>query len=107
MNLSHFLELTSCIAKWWPKLAPIFAEVLLDPKISTIVKSSVVLSLGKVSHYMEESSEHFIGIKNILLELSGYENNHVSEIACYSLANVALVHQSLVCFEDLFWLRPF
>lgn len=57
-----------------------------------------MLNLGKVAFYMNESNPYFQAIKDILFELSTFENILVSEPACYSLVNVALAHPNLVSF---------
>lgn len=82
--------------KWWPKLSTIFAESLTSPRIASIVKASVMLNLGKVAYYMNESNPYYQSIKDILFELSSFDNILVSEPACYSLVNVALGHPELV-----------
>ena len=58
-----------------------------------------MLNLGKVTAYMEESSPYFQSIKNILFELSSYDNILVSEPACYALVNTSLIHKDLVCID--------
>ena len=89
------LLLRASINTWWPRLSSIFAEALVDPQVASIVKASVILNLGKASYYMKESDPYFATIRDILWELSGYENIVVSEPASYALANMALGHSNM------------
>lgn len=80
---------------WWEKLNKLFADVLVNPKYAAIVKSSAILTLGKLGFYMDSSNPFYNSIKNLLFELSKHDNILVSEpatYACFSYLQSILIH---------------
>ncbi|KAL6076253.1 C3H1-type domain-containing protein [Balamuthia mandrillaris] len=91
------LLLRSDPGEWWPKLLPVFQEVLMNPRYSSMLKASVLLTYGKVAYFMDKSNPHFQSIEDLLLRLSVNDQILVSEPACYALVNFSLSH------EQLYW----
>eukprot|EP01130_Rhizamoeba_saxonica_P012750 TRINITY_DN5413_c0_g1_i1.p1 TRINITY_DN5413_c0_g1~~TRINITY_DN5413_c0_g1_i1.p1 ORF type:complete len:859 (-),score=156.03 TRINITY_DN5413_c0_g1_i1:683-3259(-) len=81
--------------KWWNILSPIFTEILVNPNYAAIVKCSVMLTYGKIAYCMKSDNAYFQGLKDLLFELSTYDNILVSEPATYALCNISLAHEEL------------
>jgi len=81
--------------KWWPKIAPVFQEILSNPNYNVLVKTIVIRSYGKIAYYVTPHSPHFNSLKDLLFELSEYKHNLIAEAAACSLCDLGLAHPDL------------
>lgn len=89
------LLLRSQPIKWWDRIAPIFGEILLNPNYAAMIKATVMIAYGKITHFMTKDNPYYEGIKNLLFELSSNQNILVAEPATYGLCNFALAHKEM------------
>lgn len=89
------LLLRSQPVKWWDRIAPIFGDILLNPNYAAMIKATVMIAYGKITHFMTKDNPYYEGIKNLLFELSSNKNILVAEPATYGLCNFALAHSDL------------
>ncbi|XP_049852270.1 uncharacterized protein LOC126330068 [Schistocerca gregaria] len=81
--------------KWWRKISPVFGELLLNSKIASMIKATVMITYGKIAFYLSPVNPYYTAIKDLLMKLTENENILVSEPATYGLVNFALAHAEI------------
>jgi len=81
--------------EWWPKVSPVFAEVMVSSRYAAMVKASVMLTYGKLSFYMAKDNPYYTALQELLFTVCTYDNVLISEPACYALVNFALTHDEM------------